>query len=141
MGIRSMVGSTLESAIGRERTNTIRRTERKARNALAKRLAVEPPKKPAAKPSPKPGARKPKAAAKPSPWQPPDPFVSHPEPRMSRHELLQGLHEKTRPRTYLEIGIRTGRSLTLSRARSIGVDPSLQDRQPDSLRCAVDQGH
>jgi len=135
MGIRSMVGSTLESAIGRERTNTIRRTERKARNALAKRLAVEPPKKSAAKPSPKPSARKPKAAAKPSPWQPPDPFVSHPEPRMSRHELLQGLHEKTRPRTYLEIGIRTGRSLTLSRARSIGVDPLFKIDNP--IHCDV----
>ncbi len=42
---------------------------------------------------------------------------------MSRHELLQELHVKTRPRTYLEIGIRTGNSLALSRTRSIAVDP------------------
>ena len=76
MGIRSMVGSMLESTIGRERTYTIRRAERKARNALAKRLAVEPPKKPAAKPRPKPAARKPAATAKPSPWQPPSSFSS-----------------------------------------------------------------
>jgi hypothetical protein len=130
MGIRSMVGSMLESTIGRERTNTIRRTERKARNALAKRLAAEPPKKPAAKPPPKPAARKPKATAKPSPWQPPDPFVPHPEPWMTRHELLKGIHQRTRPRTYLEIGIRTGRSLTLSRARTIAVDPNFKIDNP-----------
>jgi hypothetical protein len=54
---------------------------------------------------------------------------------MSRHELLQGLHEKTRPRTYLEIGIRTGRSLTLSRARSIGVDPVFKIDNP--IHCDV----
>jgi predicted O-methyltransferase YrrM len=125
-----MVGSMLESTIGRERTNTIRRTERKARNALAKRLAAEPPKKPAAKPPPKPAARKPKATAKPSPWQPPDPFVPHPEPWMTRHELLKGIHQRTRPRTYLEIGIRTGRSLTLSRARTIAVDPNFKIDNP-----------
>ena len=51
MGIRSTVGSMLESTIGRERTNTIRKAERKARNTLAKRLATEPPKRPAAKPT------------------------------------------------------------------------------------------
>ena len=56
MGIRSTVGSVLKSAIGRERTNTIRSAERKARNALAKRLAMEPPKKPAAKPKQQTGA-------------------------------------------------------------------------------------
>ena len=130
MGIRRTMGSMLESTIGRERTNTIRRMERRARNALANRLAVDPPKQPAAEPMPKPPVGKPKATAQSPGWQPPDPFVSHPEPTMSRHELLQGLHEKTRPRTYLEIGIRTGRSLTLSRARSIGVDPVLKIDNP-----------
>jgi hypothetical protein len=54
---------------------------------------------------------------------------------MTRHELLQGLHEKTRPRTYLEIGIRVGRSLVLSRARSIGVDPSFRIDRP--IHCDV----
>ncbi len=63
MGIRSTVGSMLESAIGRERTNRIRQAERRARNALAKRLAMEEPtkpvvRKPAAKPSAAPAARK-----------------------------------------------------------------------------------
>lgn len=140
MGIRSTVGSMLESAIGHERTDRIRQAERRARNALAKRLAVEEPKKPATKkPAAKPptaaAARKPRKAAKPSPWQPPDPFVPHPEPMMTRHELLKGLHEKTRPRTYLEIGIRTGRSMVLSRCRSIGVDPVFNIDNP--IHCDV----
>ena len=140
MGIRSTVGSMLESAIGRKRTNRIRRAERRARNALAKRLAMEEPKKPVtkkpdAKLSAAAPARKPRAAAKPSPWQPPDPFEAHPEPTMTRHELLEGLHKKTRPRTYLEIGIRTGRSMVLSRCRSIGVDPSFKIDNP--IHCDV----
>ena len=130
MSIRSTVGSMLESAIGRERTNKIRSGERRARNALAKRLAMEEPRKRAAKRSTKPSGRKSPSTAKPSPWQPPDPFVSHPEPKMTRHELLRGIHERTRPRTYFEIGIRTGRSMVLSRTRSIGVDPNFKIDQP-----------
>ena len=136
MRIRSTVGSVLESVVGRERTNRIRLAERKARNGLAKRLAMEEPKKPAAKKqAPKNQARKPRPAVKPSGWQPSDPFVPHPEPRMTRHELLEGLHKKTRPRTYLEIGIRTGRSLVLSRCRSIGVDPLFKIDNP--IHCDV----
>lgn len=42
---------------------------------------------------------------------------------MNRHELLARLHEQLRPRTYLETGINTGRSLSLSRASSVGIDP------------------
>lgn len=39
-------------------------------------------------------------------------------------DFLQGVHEKLDPPTYLEIGIRHGHSLALSRAaRTIGVDP------------------
>jgi hypothetical protein len=140
MGIRSTVGSMLESAIGRERTNRIRQAERRARNALAKRLVMEEPtkpvvRKPAAKSSAAPAARKSRPTAKPSRWQPPDPFVPHPEPMMTRHELLEGLHKKTRPRTYLEIGIRTGRSMVLSRCRSIGVDPVFKIDNP--IHCDV----
>ncbi len=70
MGIRSTVGSMLESTIGRERTNTIRRAERSARNGLAKRLATKPPKKPAAKPAPKKAAPKPQPIARRPGWQP-----------------------------------------------------------------------
>jgi hypothetical protein len=41
-----------------------------------------------------------------------------------RHELLEGLHELLQPRTYLEIGVQTGRSLRFSRSCTIGVDPA-----------------
>lgn len=42
---------------------------------------------------------------------------------MRRHELLKSLHELLEPRSYLEIGVSTGKSLTLSRTRTIAVDP------------------
>ncbi len=40
--------------------------------------------------------------------------------------MLQGFHELLEPRTYLEIGVSTGASMTLSRTRSIGVDPAFR---------------
>ena len=43
---------------------------------------------------------------------------------MQRHDLLRSLHELLQPRTYLEIGVSTGASMSRSRARSIGVDPA-----------------
>ena len=43
---------------------------------------------------------------------------------MRRHDLLKSLHELLQPRTYVEIGVSTGSSMTLSRTRSIGVDPA-----------------
>ena len=139
MGLRSRVGSTLESIVGHERTNRIRTLERKGRNALAKRLAMEPPKKNRRRPKPaaKPVARQPRKpeAARPSPWQPADPVVPHPTPTITRHELMRGLHEKIRPRTYLEIGIQQGTSMALSRARSIGVDPRFKVDKP--IHCDV----
>ncbi|GAA1710083.1 hypothetical protein GCM10009809_03030 [Isoptericola hypogeus] len=45
---------------------------------------------------------------------------------LTRHELLVGLHQRLRPRTYLEIGVATGASLALSRVPSIGIDPAYQ---------------
>lgn len=42
---------------------------------------------------------------------------------MQRHGLLRRLHQLLEPRTYLEIGVRDGRSLALSRAQTIAVDP------------------
>jgi Methyltransferase domain len=99
----------------------------------------QPPKKPAQKPAAKPTAKK--AAPKPQPtarrpgWQPPDPFAPHPTPTMSLHEFLHELHERTRPRTYLEIGVRTGTSLALSRTRSIGIDPFFKIDKP--IHCDV----
>jgi hypothetical protein len=42
---------------------------------------------------------------------------------MERHEFLRHLHRLVAPRNYLEIGVQKGKSLTLSRVPSIGVDP------------------
>ena len=48
------------------------------------------------------------------------------EDLIDRYDHLRGLHAAVQPRTYLEIGVNDGRSLALSRARSIGVDPSFK---------------
>ena len=45
---------------------------------------------------------------------------------MNRYEFLKGLHRVYRPRTYLEIGVNDGRSLALSRTRTIAVDPAFK---------------
>jgi hypothetical protein len=45
---------------------------------------------------------------------------------MQRHELLAALHAKLRPRTYLEIGVNDGRSLSLSRVPSVAIDPAFK---------------
>jgi pimeloyl-ACP methyl ester carboxylesterase len=45
---------------------------------------------------------------------------------MLRHELLANLHRLLEPRTYLEIGVSDGRSLTLSRAQTIAIDPAFK---------------
>jgi len=50
-------------------------------------------------------------------------------PTVQRHDLLAGLHELLQPRSYLEIGVSAGRSMTLSRTRSIGVDPAFLIRR------------
>ncbi len=44
----------------------------------------------------------------------------------NRHQFLAALHELVRPRTYLEIGVNDGRSLTLSRVPTVGVDPAFK---------------
>ncbi len=38
--------------------------------------------------------------------------------------FLSAVHDLVAPRTYLEIGVRQGGSLSLSRARSVGIDPA-----------------
>ena len=52
---------------------------------------------------------------------------------MRRHDVLAGLHDQLRPRTYLELGVSTGNSMSLSRARSIGVDPAFTVKR--EVRC------
>ena len=52
---------------------------------------------------------------------------------MDRHTFLRHLHERLSPRTYLEIGVKDGRSLALSRVPSIGVDPDFKVTR--GLRC------
>jgi len=63
-------------------------------------------------------------------WASPDPHVPHPHPPASRHQLLEELHSILEPRTYFEIGVRHGGSLTLSRTRTIGVDPAYAIKRP-----------
>jgi hypothetical protein len=43
---------------------------------------------------------------------------------LNRHEFLRRLHDVYRPRTYFEIGVNTGLSLSLSRVPTVAVDPA-----------------
>jgi hypothetical protein len=52
---------------------------------------------------------------------------------MQRHEFLRRLHRRTKPKTYLEVGVNSGASLRLSRARSIAIDPQFKITHP--MRC------
>ena len=52
---------------------------------------------------------------------------------MQRHEFLRKVHRRLRPGTYLEIGVSTGASLRLSRARTVGIDPAFTITHP--VRC------
>jgi hypothetical protein len=54
---------------------------------------------------------------------------------MTRHEFLRALHAVARPRNYLEIGVDTGASLSLSRVPSIGIDPAFNVTR--QIRCDV----
>lgn len=45
---------------------------------------------------------------------------------MNRHQLLAALHDRLKPRTYLETGVQKGRSMSLARCPSIGIDPAFQ---------------
>jgi hypothetical protein len=45
---------------------------------------------------------------------------------VTRQEFLREVHRAYRPRAYLEIGIAAGRSLSLSRTRTIAVDPAFK---------------
>lgn len=49
---------------------------------------------------------------------------------MQRHDFLRRLHHVSAARNYLEIGVREGTSLALSRVPSIGIDPAFQITRP-----------
>ena len=55
---------------------------------------------------------------------------------VNRHQFLGKLHECVRPRSYLEIGVNDGRSLALSRAASIAIDPAF--RVTTGIHCDVE---
>jgi hypothetical protein len=71
---------------------------------------------------------RPAAASAPAP----DPRLEDPRfaipPHTGEHyyQVLARLHRLLRPETYLEIGIRDGRSLALAHCASIGIDPAFQ---------------
>lgn len=44
--------------------------------------------------------------------------------------ILRGLHQNLRPRSYLEVGVRSGRSLAFAQCASIGVDPRFARNDP-----------
>ncbi|MEI5675848.1 MULTISPECIES: class I SAM-dependent methyltransferase [unclassified Nocardioides] len=146
MSVRTRLGRGLEATLGKERTDKVRRAERHYRRQLADRLAPPPPPKPAKRRRPAAKATPAAPVAKPRPlgepndrqggWIASDPFVPHPTPVLSRHDLLRGLHEHLQPRTYFEIGVNEGSSLTLSRTRSVAVDPEFVVSKP--LHCDLD---
>ncbi|WP_404392521.1 class I SAM-dependent methyltransferase [Humibacillus xanthopallidus] len=119
MAFRTWVGRGLNHVIGAPRADHVRLMERRVRNATARRIQMTGP----------------AGKTTPTTWVGPDPFVEHPRPTMSRHTLLKELHHRLQPRTYLEVGVNDGASLALSRARSIGVDPSF--RIVKELECDV----
>jgi hypothetical protein len=54
---------------------------------------------------------------------------------MERHDFLTVVHERYRPRSYLEIGVFEGRGLARSTTRTIGVDPDF--RITEELACEL----
>jgi hypothetical protein len=128
MTVRNVVRTRLEPLIGRHRVDRVVEAERRMRTSLARRLDPPAPQTPASQ-TPASDAPGPELAPSGYPVYPFDPD-RFPQPTLTRHELLTGLHEVVQPRTYLEIGVDDGRSLTLSRARTIGVDPSFQITNP-----------
>lgn len=59
-------------------------------------------------------------------------------------EFLKRLHSALEPRTYLEVGVRNGDSLALSRCSSVGVDPAFEIRRDlqnitELRRCTSDE--
>ncbi|MGG7509592.1 class I SAM-dependent methyltransferase [Plantibacter sp. YIM 135249] len=109
MSLRSKVGSVVTAIAGEPRLQQLRHTEESTRRRLATWLDQ-------GRSAPVEAEHVPGPAAE-------HPAVRFTPPQMTRHQFLEGLHSLIQPRTYLEIGVNDGRSLALSRAKSIGIDP------------------
>lgn len=145
MSIRSTVGTTLRKTLGGRQTERLRRREVAARTTVARRIAP-----PQVAPKPTPLSRQQMIDAlgragveglgagttlpRGLHWVSADPF-EHTSSGVHKHALLARMHELLQPRTYFEIGVDQGQSLTLSRARSIAVDPAY--RITREIRCDV----
>jgi len=105
MTMRSAVGAVLRATIGPERT---------------RRLARRVDRQPGARVEGGPTSKVPSRYRAPDPWTPAHPTT------VTHYAFLAEIHERLRPRTYVEVGVRHGDSLALSRARSIGIDPAYQ---------------
>ncbi len=57
-------------------------------------------------------------------WVTPDRFEKFPTASVGRHQVLAAMQQALQPRTYLEIGIDNGASLSFVSMPSIGVDPA-----------------
>jgi predicted O-methyltransferase YrrM len=55
---------------------------------------------------------------------------------LNRHEFLTHIHQLAAPRSYLEIGVNHGESLTLARTRTIAVDPEFKVNA--ELKCSLE---
>ncbi|MEI7055153.1 class I SAM-dependent methyltransferase [Nocardioides sp. CCNWLW239] len=117
---------------GAERRAAVKRAVQEERKAAARRKAAKP--KPTreelieAHGASREGISHPGKGA--LPWASPDPSADFPKPTVTKHELLASLHAALQPRTYFEIGVDRGQSMTLSRTKSIGVDPAFRiDRE------------
>lgn len=147
MGIRSKTARTLSQVLGESGTTRVRQWEARARRRAIVALDVE------ARNAPTPKERAPRQPSRQERidalgqqsidgvvnqetnhgWVSPDPFAEFPKPPFHKHVMLRRLHEVLVPRTYFEIGMHVGASLTLSRARTVGVDPSCSIQKP--LHC------
>ena len=144
MGLRTRLGKGLDSTLGKQRAEVVRHAERRVRHGLATAIAPRPPRSAGGQPGGAgtgPAATAAPAVVRPlgepndrqGGWVPSDPFTPHPKATVTRHDLLRGLHAALAPRTYLEIGVNEGSSLSLSRTRTVAVDPEFAVRRP--LHC------
>jgi hypothetical protein len=56
---------------------------------------------------------------------------------MNYLSFIAALHDRLQPRSYLEIGVRSGESLSLSRCESIGIDPNFEVREELQARTSL----